>query len=117
MKNLFLILCITFSSVLSANNVDKSTFLDSPERRIEVNMTITASNGCEFHVTGWVDLSITWDLKVDVNGYDITASGPCGDYNFSQEVDRQAPDNPEIDIRQEQVKGIVTALLDERIYK
>jgi hypothetical protein len=114
MKNLIFILCITFSSVLSANNVENDTYLDSPDRRIEVNMTITASNGCEFQVSGWVDVSISWGLEVTVNGYDVTASGPCGTFTFTQEIERQAPDNPEIDIRQEEIEGFITGLIDDR---
>lgn len=50
-------------------------------KRVEVNTYITADNGCKFHVTGWVEVGLSWG-GVQVNDYDITLDGPCGHFHF-----------------------------------
>ena len=64
--------------------------------KVQVDNWVTATNGCKFHVTGWVDVGISWN-GIHVNHYDIDMDGqgnatngdPCGDYHFNGMV---APD-------------------------
>lgn len=63
---------------------------DAAAKKVNIDTYLTASNGCKFHVTGWVDVGIGWN-GVTVNHYDINMDGqgnatngdPCGDYHFN----------------------------------
>jgi hypothetical protein len=56
-------------------------------RRVQINHTVTSLDGCEWHITGWIDLDVVlgWP-PVNVTGYDLTMNGPCGDYHFVGKV-------------------------------
>lgn len=49
--------------------------------RKQIDRYITADNGCRFHVTGWVEFSVSWS-GVRVSDYDVTMDGPCGRFRF-----------------------------------
>lgn len=83
------------------------------DEKIKVNMSVTANNGCEFEVTGWVDISIGFGGMV-VNGYDITASGPCGTYHFQGRIAPPADDD-DIEISDSDVQDIVTDIVNQNI--
>lgn len=110
MKNILLIFFLSISfatlSFSSSNEI--------PEKRIEIDTYVTASNGCKFHVTGYVDVSFGWG-GVSVDGYDITATGPCGDYHFEGLVAPPSGNNPNGEITPSQVKEIVTNIVNENI--
>lgn len=69
-------------------------------RKIEINNTVTSTgpNGpCEWKITGWVDVSVTWGWPpIVVNSYDITMDGPCGNYHFNGIVSNEN-NNPVIE--------------------
>lgn len=77
-------------------------------------MEITASNGCVFHVTGWVDVSFGFG-GVSIDGYNIAANGPCGNFHFQGLVAPPAGNNPDGEISPSQVKEIVTDIVNENI--
>ena len=53
-------------------------------KKIQIDTHITSEDGCEWHVTGWVDISARFGWPpVEVNGFDITISGPCGTHHFT----------------------------------
>lgn len=53
-------------------------------KRYEINRYITSDDGCEWHITGYVDISTSFGWPpISINGYDITMEGPCGRHHFS----------------------------------
>jgi len=66
------ILIIACTFVAKAN----TTQANGPEWRIRINETITAVGGCQYTVSGWIDISVGLG-GVSVNGYDISISSPC----------------------------------------
>jgi len=69
MKNflaIFALICLSFTSS------------DAKAVRVEIDEYITASNGCRFHVTGWVNVS----LGLTINHYNVDMEGPCGRFQF-----------------------------------
>lgn len=51
-------------------------------KKVTVDTYVTADNGCKFHVTGWVDVGISF-IGITVDHYDITMDGDCGHYHFT----------------------------------
>lgn len=52
-------------------------------KKVEIDERVTSVDGCIWHIHGWIDLGVVlgWP-PVEVNGYDITIEGPCGEYRF-----------------------------------
>ena len=72
MKKIFPLLLVMFISV---SNLYAT--------KIAINTTHTSMDGCEWTITGWVDVSTTWGWPpIEINHYDITISGPCGKHRF-----------------------------------
>lgn len=56
---------------------------DALARKINLDHHVTSSDGCEWHITGWVDVSLEWGWPpISIDGYDVTMSGPCGTHHF-----------------------------------
>lgn len=64
-----------------------STVFSLHARKIELDEHVTSVDGCEWHITGWVDVSLTigWP-PIEINQYDVTMSGPCGEYHFQSGI-------------------------------
>ena len=75
MRNFFKLFLLTAILVLSFS-------FDADAKRYPVNFDIVSDDGCQWHVEGWVDVTIGWNLSVELNGYNVNVSGPCGNYNF-----------------------------------
>ncbi|MCC5946057.1 MAG: hypothetical protein JJT94_14100 [Bernardetiaceae bacterium] len=110
MKKVALLLCFLFSFCA----ISYSASLEAPEKRIDINTRITASNGCEFHVTGWIDVSVGFS-GISVDKYDIKATGPCGEFHFTSSAAPPDGNSQEVEISPLQVTEIVTDIVNENI--
>lgn len=72
----------------------------------ELDFYITDTEGCRFHVTGWIDVG--WG---GVNGYDVTMSGPCGNHHFVSGKKENSCEN--CGMSQEEIEKFVLGLLDQ----
>ena len=67
------------------------------EKRQQVHNVYTSTNGCVFHVDGWVDLDPQWSFPfVHISGYHlvISASQDCGgNHTFNGRVSSGASPN------------------------
>jgi hypothetical protein len=50
----------------------------STAKQFQVNTNVTSSDGCNWHISGTIDVGCCPSLK----GYDVTISGPCGTHRF-----------------------------------
>lgn len=56
-------------------------------KRYEIDRYVTSTDGCEWHITGYVDISTSFGWPpISINGYDITMEGPCGKHRFTSGV-------------------------------
>lgn len=52
-------------------------------KKIHIDETVSSLDGCEWHITGWIDVDVVFGWPpVEITGYDITMSGPCGNHHF-----------------------------------
>ncbi len=66
---------------------------DALARKIYLDHNVTSSDGCEWHITGWVDVSLEWGWPpISIDHYDVTLSGPCGTHHFVGMA--MPPENP-----------------------
>lgn len=81
-------------------------------------MEVTASNGCKFHVVGWIDISYNvFNNNVSVNGYDVTATGTkkCGTFHFQGLLHPTDGNDADTEVPEELLKKIVTEVIDVNI--
>lgn len=81
------------------------------DRRFEIDVVVVSEEGCEYHITGWIDVSF---IPPSVNGYDITMEGPCGDHHFTGSADVPHPDdNNDGTLSESEKKAFAKSLLDQ----
>jgi len=82
-------LVFLFIITLSLGDVAATSFMklptghSAPELKIRVSTQVTV-NGCKFQVEGWIDVTIHTLFGVQLNSYDLYATGlpPCGNYHL-----------------------------------
>ncbi|WPO84086.1 hypothetical protein SD427_07065 [Chryseobacterium sp. JJR-5R] len=96
MKKCFLAAVIGFTGLVSANvpeiKSDVSEVEDSQTihlfKRIKIDETITDTHGTQWHIYGWVDVSISWSGP-KINHYDVHMTGGGYHYHFQGKVVRE----------------------------
>ena len=65
-------------------------------KRIQINESVTSSDGRVWQITGWIDVSAVFGWPpIKVNGYDITMTGSNGQsYHFQGRVFAPSGGNP-----------------------
>mgnify|MGYP000686990492 CR=1 FL=1 len=119
MKKLFFIL--TMSMYITIGYANSTISLEeSPLKKIEINMTVTATNGCNYTITGWVDVQAN-PFKDDFGGisaYNLNIKSPCGDLDVTAISGRVTPDNSspdDVELSQNQLKSILLEIIDKEL--
>lgn len=73
---------IQFQESNISSELDEDAF-----KRYGIDTWITDSNGCKFHLTGWIDVG--WG---GVSGCDIHMDGDCGNYHFQGLIAEPCPE-------------------------
>jgi hypothetical protein len=115
MKSLILVFLLTIGTMnVSYSHPDGMV---KPDKKFPIDMVVTASNGCKFHVVGWVDLgvTVTWNgPNITINSYDIEVTSPCGDFNF-QGMIRPSNGNDDFDVSEEKLKELVLDIVNDEL--
>jgi len=96
MKKCFLAAMIGFTGLLSANvpeiKAAVSEVGNSQDshifKRIKIDETITDTHGTQWHIYGWVDVSVSWSGP-KINHYDVHMTGGGHHHHFQGKVVRE----------------------------
>ncbi|EJF53426.1 hypothetical protein SapgrDRAFT_1722 [Saprospira grandis DSM 2844] len=111
MKQLILSLTLLFSISFSASA------LESYDKPIPIDIIITATNGCTYHVTGHIDVSFGWSGP-SVDGYSInleSVDGKCPDIKFEGIEAPPTGNTDDGELDQAQINQIVTDIINKEL--